>query len=94
MNLGKIGVVALLILINSGFAIAVVAITHEQRQLFTQLQELKKEQNKLDVEWDRLLLEQSTFVSTVSKKKIAQLGMIFPDADKVIYLKRRSQKGL
>jgi len=41
-------------------ALAVVYSTHRSRQLFDELQKLSQEQNRLEVEWGKLLLERST----------------------------------
>ena len=37
-------------------ALAVIFSTHRSRQMFDELQKLSQEQNRLEVEWGRLLL--------------------------------------
>ena len=41
-------------------ALAVIYSTHRSRQMFDELEGLSQEQNRLEVEWGRLLLERST----------------------------------
>ena len=36
---------------------------HEARQLFTELEELKREEDRLQVDWGRLQIEQSTWAT-------------------------------
>ncbi|WP_020560360.1 cell division protein FtsL [Thiofilum flexile] len=43
-----------------GMAILLVANRHEARQLFVQVQTLEKERDRLNSDWSRLKLEQST----------------------------------
>lgn len=41
----------------------VVAAKHESRQRFAELEELKREEDRLQVDWGRLQLEQSTYAT-------------------------------
>lgn len=62
-------------------AITVVMARHESRQLFLEIQELKKQTDNLNEEWGRLQLEQSTWathhrIESISRK---QLKMVEPN---------------
>ncbi|HET7132872.1 MAG TPA: cell division protein FtsL [Gammaproteobacteria bacterium] len=56
-----------------GFAVAAVAVTasglwvveakHEARQLFIKLEDLTREQDRLEVDWGRLQIEQSSLAT-------------------------------
>ncbi len=72
-----------------GSAVAVVYSTHESRQLFHQLESLRREKNALQVEWGQLLLEKSTWSSQVRIERIAEkrLGMVSPDPKLVTMVK-------
>lgn len=41
----------------------VVQAKHEARQLFAELQELEREQDRLQIDWGRLQIEQSTLAT-------------------------------
>ena len=70
-------------------AIMLVYSKHESRKLFTELQSLQREQDRMDVEWGRLQLEQSAWATHVRVEQLAQekLGLRTPDAEKVVILK-------
>ncbi len=62
-------------------ALAVIYSTYRSRTLFNERQQLQREEWALDEEWERLLLEQSTWaaherVSEIAEKK---LEMVMPD---------------
>lgn len=46
-----------------GSGLMVVAAKHEARQLFAELEELKRETDRLEIDWGRLQIEQSTFAT-------------------------------
>ena len=73
--------------------LSVVYATHTQRKLFIKLQKLQREEATMNIEWDKLLLEENTFSSTASIEKIAtqQLGMIIPKTDQVIFIKYKTK---
>lgn len=79
----------LLVFIVVGSALAVVYTKHENRKLFIELQVLKKEQDKMDIEWGRLQLEQSAWATHGRVEKIARkrLGMHIPSADEVVIVR-------
>lgn len=78
-----------LILAGVLIACAVFAISarHQTRQLFIELQQEQARGRALDMDWGRLLLEQSTWAMHTRVELVAhnQLQMAVPDA-KRIYL--------
>ncbi len=52
-------------------ALAAVTSQHEARKLFGQIEEEQKTARQLDVEWDQLQLEQSTWAQHTRVEKIA-----------------------
>ena len=83
-------VFVMLLLTISGTALGVVYVAYEGRHRINNLQQLEQHRNDLQVEWGRLLLEQSSLVSQgkVEDMAIAELGMELPDMSKVIVLNR------
>lgn len=71
-------------------AIAVVSARHQARKLFVELQQAQAEARALDIEWGRLLLEQSTWAMHSRVEVVAQhqLHMIVPDASRIYLLPR------
>lgn len=68
-------------------AIEVVISRHEARKLFVEIQQLEKTRDKLNEEWTRLLLEQSTWATDVRIEAIArnEMGMK-PPVDSVLVI--------
>jgi len=86
----SIRLIALLLgLFTMGSAIGVVSAKHETRKLFVELQALNKEQDRLDVDWGRLQLEQSTWATHGRIERIAhdQLGMALPKDGEVVIVR-------
>lgn len=75
------GIVALsLVVVLSGFAMIVVR--HQHRLTFNALQSQYQERDRLNAEWQQLLLEESTwsFQHFVEKKARDRLDMVFPES--------------
>jgi len=70
-------------------AVAVIYSKHESRKLFVQLQVLKKERDRMDTEWGRMQLEQSTWATHGRIERLARtkLDMTIPRADSVIIIR-------
>jgi cell division protein FtsL len=70
----------LLAVTTLGSAMAVVLVTHGTRQLTSEYNELMAEQDRLDIEWRNLLLEQSTLMEHSRIEALARnkLGMSRP----------------
>ena len=62
-------------------AVGVVALRHESRQLFTDLQEAASERDEARTEWSRLQLEQAWLAEAgrVEREARDQLGMTLPE---------------
>jgi len=62
-------------------ALAVVDSTHRARDRFNEMQSLQRQEWALDEEWERLLLEQSTWAAHERVNQIAEtkLNMVLPD---------------
>jgi cell division protein FtsL len=69
--------------------LGVVYAKHEGRKQFVELQALVYEQDRMDVEWGQLQLEQSTLTTQgqVEHAARSRLGMISPAPDQVVILK-------
>lgn len=80
---------ALLLVLVGASGLGVVYTTFSSRHLLNDLQQLEKQRNRLQVEWGRLLLEQSSLVAQgrVEDMAIAELGMEVPDLKQVVVIK-------
>jgi cell division protein FtsL len=78
---GQLLVTAVLLLRVICSALAVVYSTHSSRQLFNESQQLQRKEWALDEDWERLLLEQSTWAAheRVSRLAETKLDMTMPD---------------
>jgi len=91
MNFTKIVVIAGLLVANFVTAISIVYVSHTQRKLFIDLQKLQADKSKMNIEWDRLLLEENTFSSSAAIKKTAvnKLDLIIPETNQIIFIKNK-----
>ncbi len=69
-------------------AIHVVKAQHASRQVFVEIQQLKKTRDQLNEEWRKLRLEQSTWAVDDRIESIAtdKLDMLKPDSDSLVFL--------
>lgn len=67
-------------------ALAVVYTKHHSRQLFIELEALKSQRDDLNIEWNRLMLEQATWATPTRIEAIARdrLQMTLPPAEKIV----------
>jgi cell division protein FtsL len=67
-------------------AILVVALRHQSRVLFAQLQTLRAERDALNTEWGQLLLEEGTWSEHRRIEQMArtQLDMRIPGRDRIV----------
>ncbi len=79
----------LMFLLVLASAVAVIFSKHESRKLFVQLQTLQKERDRMEVEWGRMQLEQSTWATHGRIERLARkkLDMTIPRADSVIIIR-------
>lgn len=85
----RIWLIAFLFLGVVGSCVAVILASHWNRQQFNDLQQLEKRQDKLEVEWGQLLLEESTLsahgrIESLSRDK---LDMYSPSPKSIIMVK-------
>jgi cell division protein FtsL len=76
--------VALAALVTAS-AVWTVATEHESRRLFVELEELRREQDRLQSDWWRLQLEQSTWATHARIESTARdrLGLSEPSQERV-----------
>lgn len=79
MNLSR-AVVALLGVAVFLSALAIIDARHQNRVLFEQIQQLRQDRDQLNIEWGRLLLEQSTWSTHayIEQSATQKLGMHTP----------------
>ncbi len=73
-----------------GSAIGVVYTKHQSRKLFAELQQLQTERDRMDVEWGRLQIEQSTLATHTRIEALARekLSMATPAPKSVVIVDR------
>jgi cell division protein FtsL len=79
----------LMFLLVLASAVAVVFSKHESRKLFVQLQTMQKERDRMEIEWGRMQLEQSTWATHGRIERLARkkLDMTIPRAESVIIIR-------
>lgn len=80
---------ALLWAATAASALAVVSARHEARKSFIALQALYTARDELDIEWDRLLIEQSTWATHARIEQMAskRLKMRVPDPAEIVIVR-------
>lgn len=86
----KSGVVALLVAAVFISAVGVVYVKHQSRRLFAESQELLREADRLNVEWNMLQLEQAAWSAHGRIEKLARerLQMRMPGRTDAVILKQ------
>lgn len=71
-------------------AISVVYTSHLCRQLYGELSLLEREENSLQVEWGRYLLEQSSWASLshIEQLAVSKLGMHVPAPGEIVMVRQ------
>ena len=69
-------------------AVSVVQTQHTSRQVFMEIEQLKKKRDLLNEEWGRLQIEQSTWAidERVERMVKEELDMHVPDNDSLVFL--------
>jgi cell division protein FtsL len=69
-----------------GTGVWVVEAKHRSRQLFVELEELNREQDRLQIDWGRLQLEQSTLATHSRIESLARerLQLTIPPDDELV----------
>ncbi len=80
--------ILLLVLAVMASAIASIYAKHESRKLFTELQALSADRDRMEVEWGKLQIEQSTWSTHGRVEQMAreQMKMLLPPPDDVTLL--------
>lgn len=70
--------------------IGVIYSVHKVRMLYGEIQQLQGEQDRLDSEYEKLLLEQSAWAaySRVDELSRDELNMVSPDTDAIVMVPR------
>ena len=71
-------------------AVQVIMAQHTARKYFVEIQQLKQQQDRLNEEWGKLQLEQSTWATDDRVEQIArtELEMTEPDLDSIVLIVR------
>lgn len=79
----------LLLALFLGSAMAVIYRTYDARRLFTEIQGLKQQLDRSNLEWGRMQLELLTLAdhNRIENKARNELGLIDPEQQKIIYIK-------
>ncbi|MCG6896620.1 MAG: cell division protein FtsL [Thiocapsa sp.] len=88
MTLHGVWLLVALVLAVMLSAIAVVHTKYETRTLFSELQHLRAQRDAVDVEWNRLRLEEAALSThvRVERKAREQLGMFNPRFNDVLLI--------
>ena len=83
-----LGVIVLLLVVAS--ALGVIYSSYKSRQLFSGLEQQKRQAMSLEENWGRLLLEQSTWASHSRIEHLAksQLDMVIPAPESMVVIKQ------
>ncbi len=81
--------VLMMLLVVVATAVGIVYSKHMDRKLFIELQALGNERDRMDVEWGRLQLEQSTLTTQGQVERAArnQLGMVNLSATRMVIVR-------
>lgn len=93
LNFGRarsFAVMLLILMLVVATALGVIFSSHQSRQLFGDLLQYSREKSRLEEEWGRLLLEQSTWASHSRIERLAksELHMIVPNPESIIVVRQ------
>ncbi len=85
LQLGLISSLATAVVVSS---VWVIKAKHQSRQLFVELEELNRERDRLQIDWGRLQLEQSTWGTHPRIESLAsqRLNLASPRPDEVVVI--------
>lgn len=71
-------------------ALAVAWLSQQSRHRFSELENLRKEQYRLDAEWTQLMLERGTLLSLAHVERVAvtRLKMRRPESNEVVVVRQ------
>lgn len=89
----QLGLILSLAVAVVGSSVWVIESKHESRQLFVEFEALNRERDRLQIDWGRLQLEQSTWATHPRIESLAQerLNLSSPLADDVIVVAEPGQ---
>lgn len=78
----------ILIVLVLASALGLVSSQHQSRKLFSEIERLQSREQALEVEWNQLQLEQSTWAAHARVEKVARarLNMTTPDAQHILVI--------
>ena len=87
-RVNQLVVLVLLVVVVMASAIGGIYAKHESRKLFTELQRLNVERDRMEVEWGQLQIEQSTWSTYARVEQLAREDMKMrpPTADEMMLL--------
>jgi len=90
-NSQPVFIVAVLLLVCVGSAIALIYSRHDSRKLFVELEQLTKERDELNIEWGQLQIEQSTWATHARIEKVAleELSLVRPQSSEIFVIERQ-----
>ncbi len=90
-RIGQIVVVLLLSIASVATGVAIVVARHDARQLFAELEALNREQDRLEIDWGRLRLEQSAYATHPRIEQLARedLNLAAPEPQRVVVVAER-----
>ena len=86
--LSKFIILSSLLILNIVFAFSIIYIEHLNRALFRDLEIVKKEEKFLQNEWKKVLVDSREIANParIEKRANKELGMLYPDSRRVIYI--------
>lgn len=81
--------VAVLLVVLTGSGLAVIYSKHESRLVFIEIQKAEQELDRLEVRWERLILEERMLSdhNRVEKASRKNMGLIELDRESIVYIK-------
>ena len=72
-------------------SLALVSAKHQSRQLFVELERLKSERDRLQIEWGQLQLEQSTWATHARMESLGrgELALVTPPPQEIVLLEEQ-----
>ena len=84
----KFIILSSLLMFNIVFAFSIIYIEHLNRALFRDLEIVKKEEQSLQNEWKKVLIDSREVANParIEERASEELGMLYPDSRRVIYI--------
>ncbi|NOQ13020.1 MAG: cell division protein FtsL [Methyloprofundus sp.] len=81
--------VAVLLVVLTGSGLAVIYSKHESRLVFIEIQKAEQELDRLEVRWERLILEERMLSdhNRVEKASRKNMGLIELNRESIVYIK-------